>query len=325
MFRKRTRASAQIDETQNKFHREEARVRYKSIFKHQQMYPEKGFTLKEINYRDFTASIRQVVETLNWELFCEKRPSVDEELVREFYANLTSSEMTEVPVRGIKESINSNAINEFFELPYFENDEYSTLMSNIKPENLQEILEELEVQGSAWTVSKQGIYTCRREYLMPFAKVWFYFIRFRLMPSSHGTTISLERMVLLYLILTRKTIDVGKIILREIWTCAVKHSGPAHFPFTITILCLKVEILANVRMTGDSVLQKRVEVSEEPKDPDEEEDPTMQSFKVPDKVESVEPEAEPDAETSMFRAQPPSPDLRDELSKLMDLMQHMQW
>ncbi|KAK5818937.1 hypothetical protein PVK06_023887 [Gossypium arboreum] len=216
------------------------------------MHPEKGFTLKESKYRDFMARIRQVAETLNWELFCEKRPSVDEELVREFYANLTSSEMTEVPVHEIKVLINSNAINAFFELPDFENDEYSILMSNIKPKNLQEILEELTVQGFTWTVSEQGIHTCRREYLTPLMKVWFYFIRFSLMPSSHGTTISLERMVLLYSILTGKTIDMGKIILREIRNYAIKRSGPAHFPSTIIILCLKAEILANVRKTGYS-------------------------------------------------------------------------
>ncbi|KAK5785822.1 hypothetical protein PVK06_040441 [Gossypium arboreum] len=161
MPRKRTCASSQIDETQNKFLCEEA-----------------------------------------------KRSSADEELVREFYANITSSEITEVLVCGIK--------------------------------------------GSTWTVSKQGIHTCRREYLTPLAKVWFYFIRFSLMPSSHGTTISSERMVLLYTVLTGKTIDVGKIILREIQNCAVKRSGPAHLPFTITILCLKAEILANVRKTGYS-------------------------------------------------------------------------
>ncbi|KAK5825712.1 hypothetical protein PVK06_020571 [Gossypium arboreum] len=305
------------------------------------MHLEKGFTLKESNYRDFMARIRQVVETLNWELFFEKRPSVDEELVCEFYANLTSSEITEIPIRGINVPINSNAINEFFELPDFKNDEYFTLMSNVKAKNLNEILEELTVQGSTWTVSNQRIHTCRREYLTPLAKVWFYFIRFNLKPSSHGTTISLERMVLLYSILTGKTIDVGKIILREIWNCAIILSSPAHFPFTITILCLRAEILANVRKTGysqgtiidwglyrvvgDSILQQRVEGSEKPENPDEEDDPMMQSFEVPDKVESVEPEAKPDAETSIFRAQPPSPDLRDELSKLMDLMQHMQW
>ncbi|KAH1039844.1 hypothetical protein J1N35_041587 [Gossypium stocksii] len=95
---------------------------------------------------------------------------MDEELVREFYASLTSSELTEVPVRGIKVPINSNAINEFFEMPDFENDEYSYLMSNIEPEKFQEILEELTVPGSKWSVSKQVSHTCRREYWTPLAK-----------------------------------------------------------------------------------------------------------------------------------------------------------
>ncbi|KAH1091646.1 hypothetical protein J1N35_018903 [Gossypium stocksii] len=167
------------------------------------MHPEKGFTLKKSNYRDFMARIRQVVEALNWGLFCEKRPSVDEELVREFYANLTSSKLTEVLVHRIKEPITSNAINEFFELPDFENNEYSSSLSNIKPQ--------------------------------------------------------------------------------------------------------------------------RVEESEDPEE--EEDDPTEikleQSVEVPDEAEPMELEAKPNIETSMFGAPPPSPDLRDELSKLMDIMQHM--
>ncbi|KAK5811774.1 hypothetical protein PVK06_027143 [Gossypium arboreum] len=242
MLHKRTPACTQIDETQNKFHYDEAKARYESIFKNHQMHPGKGFTLKESNYKDFMAHIRQVAEALNWELFCEKRPSVDEELVRKFYANLTLSELTEVPARGIKVPITSNAINEFFELPNFENNYYSSLMSNIEHENLEEILEELTVPGSKGTVSKQGIYTCQKEYLTSLAK-------------------------------------------------------------------------------------QRIEESEDPEE--EEDDPTeiepMQSTEVPDKVEPMEPEVEPNDETSIFRAQPPSPDFRDELSKLMDIMQHMQW
>ncbi|KAH1064150.1 hypothetical protein J1N35_029137, partial [Gossypium stocksii] len=210
-------------------------------------------------------------------------------------------ELTEVPVQGIKVPINSNAINEFFELPDFKSDEYSYLMSNIKPEKLQEILEELTVPGSKWSMSKQGIHTCRREYLTPLTNVWFYFIRFSLMPSSHGTTISLERMVLLYSILTGKTIDVGKIILREIWNCATRRLGPAYFPFTITILFLKAEILADVKKTG--VLH----------DPTENE--PVQKAENPDEAEPMEQEVEPDFETSMFGAPPPSSDVRDELSK----------
>ncbi|KAH1047042.1 hypothetical protein J1N35_037826 [Gossypium stocksii] len=202
-------------------------MRYESIFKNQQMHPEKCFTLKESHYTDFMVRIRQVAETLNWELFCEKRPSVDKELVRELYVNLTSSEWTEVPIHGIKVPINSNAINEFFELPDFENNEYSSLMSNIEPENLQEILKELIVLGS-------------KEYLTPFAK-------------------------------------------------GVKESEDLE---------------------------------------EDEENPTeikpVQSSEVLDKVEPMELEAKPDIGTLMFRAQPPSPGLQDELLKLMDIMQHMQ-
>ncbi|KAK5840131.1 hypothetical protein PVK06_009010 [Gossypium arboreum] len=291
MPRKRTRACAQIDETQNKFHCEEAKARYESIFKNQQMHPEKGFTLKESNYKDFMAHIRQVAEALNWELFCDKRPSVDKELVHEFYSNLTSSELTKVPAREIKVPITSTTINEFFKLLDFGNNEYSSLMSNIEPENLREILEELTVLGSKWIVSKQGIHTCRKEYFTPLAKTFW----------------------------------------------------PSLLPFTITILCLKAKILANVKkagysqgtitdwdlyqIAGDSILQQQIEESEDPEE--EEEDPTkiepMQSAKIPDKVEPIEPEVEPDDKTSIFRAQPPSPDLRDELSKLMDTMQHIQW
>ncbi|KAK5775700.1 hypothetical protein PVK06_043628 [Gossypium arboreum] len=168
-----------------------------------------------------------------------KRPGVNEELVHEFYTNLTFSELTEVPVRRIKAPITSNAINEFFELLDFENDDYSSSMSNIEPENLQEILEEFIIPGSKWTMSKQGIYTCRREYLTPLAK-------------------------------------------------------------------------------------QRVHESEDPEE-EEEEDPTMQSAEVSNKAEPMEPEAELDVETLMFRGQTPSLDLQDELSKLMDIMQHMQW
>ncbi|MFQ6643750.1 hypothetical protein Gotur_018432, partial [Gossypium turneri] len=45
------------------------------------------------------------------------------------------------------------------------------------------------------------------------------------MPISHSFTISMERMLLLYAILTEKSINVGKIILNEIHDCAKKKAG----------------------------------------------------------------------------------------------------
>lgn len=51
----------------------------------------------------------------------------------------------------------------------------------------------------------------------------------------------------------------------------------------------------------------------------------MQSAEIPNKVKSIEPITELDMAISTFRTQPHHPNLRDELSKLMDLMQHMRW
>ncbi|KAH1039180.1 hypothetical protein J1N35_040923 [Gossypium stocksii] len=113
--------------------------------------------------------------------------------------------------------------------------------------------------------------------------------------------------------------------------CAVKCSGPAYFPFMITILCLKEKILVNVKKTGfsqgtitnwdlyrvagDSVLQQQVEETEDPEEAKD--DPTKilpeQSTEAPNETKPIEPEAEPDMETSMFGTLPPSSNLRDEL------------
>ncbi|KAH1073000.1 hypothetical protein J1N35_025328 [Gossypium stocksii] len=59
---------------------------------------------------------------------------------------------------------------------------------------------------------------------------------------SHSSTISMERMLLLYAILIKESINVGKIILKEIHDCARKKMGSAYFPSLITSLCLKAHV-----------------------------------------------------------------------------------
>ncbi|MFQ6654849.1 hypothetical protein Gotur_029860, partial [Gossypium turneri] len=80
--------------------------------------------------------IRKIINALKWERFCDAHSLLDDELVREFYASLTT-----------------------------------------------------------------------------------------FMPISHSSTISMERMLLLYAILTEKSINVGKIILKEIHDYAKKKVG----------------------------------------------------------------------------------------------------
>ena len=60
------------------------------------------------------------------------------------------------------------------------------------------------------------------------------------MPTTHTTTVSQERLVLLYIIVRGLPIDVGSIIATKIWDCAVKTHRTAAllFPSLITSICV---------------------------------------------------------------------------------------
>ncbi|PON59596.1 hypothetical protein PanWU01x14_158080 [Parasponia andersonii] len=73
--------------------------------------------------------------------------------------------------------------------------------------------------------------------LTPAAKVWYHFLKSRLLPTTHGKTVSKDRMLLLYSMLTGKSINVGRMIHSEIRACAARKSGALFFPSLITQLC----------------------------------------------------------------------------------------
>ncbi|MFQ6661835.1 hypothetical protein Gotur_029856, partial [Gossypium turneri] len=100
------------------------------------MMPKKGFELKSNDLMVVPILIRKKINALKWERFCDARSLPNDELVRKFYASLTT-----------------------------------------------------------------------------------------FMPISHSSTISMEQMLLLYAILTEKSINVRKIILKEIHDCAKKKAG----------------------------------------------------------------------------------------------------
>ncbi|MFQ6636615.1 hypothetical protein Gotur_013608, partial [Gossypium turneri] len=73
------------------------------------------------------------------------------------------------------------------------------------------------------------------------------------MPISHSSTISMERMLFLHTILTEKSTNVGKIILKEIHDCAKKKAGSAYFSSLITSLCLRARVKTQVNLKGKYV------------------------------------------------------------------------
>ncbi|MFQ6654861.1 hypothetical protein Gotur_025661 [Gossypium turneri] len=101
----------------------------------------------------------------------------------------------EVIIRKKKVPLTSKSINDLFNLPDVEEDEYYPMMNNINWDFLQQVLDVVKNPGSQWIIRNYGSHSFRREYLKPVAKVWFYFVRYSFMPISHSSTISMERML----------------------------------------------------------------------------------------------------------------------------------
>ncbi|MFQ6657922.1 hypothetical protein Gotur_027406, partial [Gossypium turneri] len=127
------------------------------------------------------------------------------------------------------------------------------MINNINWDFIQQVLNVVTNPGSQWIIRKYGSHSCQREYLKPVTKVCFYFVRYNFMPISHSSTISMERMLLLYAILTEKSINVGKIILKEIHDYAKKKVGSAYFPSLITSLCLRARVKTQENLKGQYV------------------------------------------------------------------------
>ncbi|KAB2044601.1 hypothetical protein ES319_D01G103200v1 [Gossypium barbadense] len=136
MSRKRTRSSKTTPENPIVVD-EELKERFDSIFKHQPMMPEKGFNLKSNDVMVVHMPIRKIINALKWERFCDAYSLPDDELVREFYTSLTTQDATEVIVRKKKVPLTSKSINNLFNLPDIEENEYYPMMSNINWDFLQ--------------------------------------------------------------------------------------------------------------------------------------------------------------------------------------------
>ncbi|KAB2041274.1 hypothetical protein ES319_D02G136900v1 [Gossypium barbadense] len=130
MSRKRTRSSKTTPENLILID-EEVKERFDSIFKHQPMMSKKGFDLKRNDLMVVPIPIRKKINALKWERFCDACSLLDDELVREFYASLTMQDAIEVIVRKKKIPLTSKSINDLFNLPDVEEDEYSPMMNNI--------------------------------------------------------------------------------------------------------------------------------------------------------------------------------------------------
>ena len=141
-----------------------------------------------------------------------------------------------VHCRGKPVALNAEAINQRYGLTPLSN-AHSDFEAEVTDVDFELIKDDLCYNDTPWeTGNHRGSVT--RLSLKPEAKMWCTFVKRRLMPTSHNSTVDRRRLVLIQSIINKRTINVGEIILQEIYDCGKKDKSSLCFPSLISVLCI---------------------------------------------------------------------------------------
>lgn len=172
-----------------------------------------------------------------WSTFCEPRDPAVIPVVREFYARVPDHQGGKVRVRGKTVKFDAVTLNHFFELPIPEVDEYAAFVeSGFTAEKAEQVRQVLTDGAGQWAMRNGEFVSLQRNTLDRFAKTWFYFVVFSMLPVTHHNLCRREPAILLYAILTHLKINVGQLIFRGILQSAEPTKG-YWFPSLVTMLC----------------------------------------------------------------------------------------
>ena len=119
----------------------------------------------------------------------------------------------------------------FHGLEDIEYDEYSAYVSDHI--DLNEIVNTICKLGTQWKMSNGEATSVKASTLTKDAMIWYYFMGARFMPSSHLSDVTRNRAVLIYCIISGKTIDVGSIMHASIHpTQSQRSTGGPIFPLS---------------------------------------------------------------------------------------------
>nr|KYP68584.1 hypothetical protein KK1_022216 [Cajanus cajan] len=164
-------------------------------------------------------------------------------VVKEFCANALRLEEGIAPftsyVRGVRVPYDARTINQFLgtELradEVFENGNYTI-------DTMDPVVVEAAIcmpgHGFHRNRSQQPLHVKRRD-LLPVVRIWSALVHANILPCSHVSDLYWTRSMLMYCIMTQRTMDLGDIICMEISGCANSTPGSAlGHPSLITQLC----------------------------------------------------------------------------------------
>ena len=176
---------------------------------------ERGLATNIYNKFIVPEEYKSVIRAHNWEVFCAPPISAIIPIVREFYASASQHDYTwEATVRGKIVKFDRTDINDFFNLPTLETDDYMRLQDQLCEESTWDtILQALTPPDTQWMFNDTNRVGFPFNLLSREKRVWLYFICSNLTPTKAFTIVTSHKVVLLYAVLNNKSIDVGSIIL----------------------------------------------------------------------------------------------------------------
>lgn len=235
---KKDKAKEKIPEI-NRFASPTAASKFNTLIQSRELLHERGFDFTNAANLGMPSFIASVIHAQGWKIFGKHHdtPLVAVAVVKEFYANWLDPEDSTVYVRSVPVDCSPRAINAVYGLTDIA-DEYKCFLETLSEDAINTALLSLTVEGTRWLTNEEhGRRVIDRKCLLPQAKVWYNFLRSRLNPTTHDKTVSFERLLLLFALMTGYTINVGNLIHQALQKRVTKAVGKLFFPTTITLLC----------------------------------------------------------------------------------------
>ncbi|KAL3825558.1 hypothetical protein ACJIZ3_021587 [Penstemon smallii] len=217
--------------------------------------------------RDETQPGYKAIEARGWTKFCSP-PTLEgfRGMVQEFYVNFKNMnietksdiETKSVKVRGIDVPISEDLINEYYGLDVYKDgyqDEYTTLcQSHI---DMEEVIKVICKEQPKWIDSEKTLFkvgSLKKESCNP----WFKFVISRFLPKIQISTVTMDRALLVYCIVTGKKINVGKVIYGSMEKVSKSNAVSLYFPSLITDFCIRAGV---PREENESVIYKKMMIN----------------------------------------------------------------
>ena len=137
------------------------------------------------------------IQTKGWQTLCALSTPGVALVVREFHSNLRFRVGTTVFIRGRWIDFGAQAINQIYQLREDDSEEYQALFVAT---NFKSLMQELTQDQGVWRrhPSTGEFTTFLMTTLTLVAKVWYNFLCVKIKPSLHLSTVTKDKMILLY-------------------------------------------------------------------------------------------------------------------------------